>query len=74
MSDDFEEKIREWYDQHGDAALFLRYDYIWELHIGNPSGHVRLGEVGGIYETSGATIAECVDAMEELLAGVARGR
>ena len=55
----------------GDEELMIyRWpDGSWEIHLGNPSPHVMLGEISGNRSADGATLQEAVEKLAAELEG-----
>jgi len=65
------QRINNAYDGSGDKELALFFTDRWVLYVGNPSMHVRLGEVEGEHCFEGFNLEDVLIAAEdELLSNV----
>ena len=62
-----EEKLEAFGQLQGEVCLYRLSQDHWRLMVGNPSQHVLLGEVDGIYQVDGDSILDVIEKMSELL-------
>ena len=60
-------RINNAYDGSGDKELALFFTDRWVLYVGNPSMHVRLGEVEGEHCFEGFKLDDVLSAAESEL-------
>ena len=53
-----------------ELAIFCdqENEYAWEIHIGNPTNCVSIGEVSGEIVVKGNSLTEVIEKLEKLLA------
>lgn len=61
------EKLEAFGQLQGEVSLYRLSQDHWRLMVGNPSKHVLLGEVDGIYQVNGDSILDVIEKMSELL-------
>lgn len=55
----------DWSTRTGrEAMIYLHETGSWDVHVGNSSFHVLLGEIKGKYRASGASIDEALTKLE----------